>query len=174
MEASFTLTPFTESDHSAEPSFNDPFFSTDRYMKFVERLFQVSEQQQVVLKDLTQTIGLWRGYHEPSVTVKAYGSHEAIDRTGKVILEEFNQDAVRVVSFTSAGQHSRYMFKADISKPHDVIRQLVDLGIMSGHLTKNEIRLDEIVGLPEAQVLALMNLYGPAHIIPCQVRRITR
>jgi hypothetical protein len=174
MEASFTLTPFTESDHSAEPSFNDPFFSTDRYKLFVERLFQLSEQHQVELKDLTQTIGLWRGDHEPSVTVNAYGSFEAITRVGQVILEEFNQDAVRVVTFTSTGQHVRYMFNTGNHEPSTVISQLVELGVMSGHLTQNEIRLDEIVELPENQVAALMKLYGPVRIIPCQVRRIIR
>jgi hypothetical protein len=172
VKASYNLTPFTESDHSSAPSFDDPFFSTMRYTRFLERMFDVSAEHHVILTNLTRTIGLWEGGHEPSIAVNAEGSLKDIEKVGSLMLSEFDQNAVRVLTFFPEAEHSRYVFQNRHQNPSTVIQKLVEAGVCGGHLTQEEIRLDETQKLDNSMLETLMSMFGQVSSMPCRIHRI--
>jgi len=174
MKAYYSLTPFTDTDVSVKPSFDDPFYSSSKYNTFVDTYNKLVSSNNIQSNALHKTIGIWEGSHEPSVTTKISGNRKDIEKVAAALRELFNQDAVRVVYKPGNETHLRYRFSAANKDPMFVIQELVEAGVPGAQLSTTHIIVDSFTPLRESTLTKLNTLYGEPKVSRCEVVRITR
>lgn len=168
----YNVTPFVSASRTIQPSFSDPFYTTERYQRFIRFLSEEAASHNVTLKKITKTIGLWQGSHEPSVSVKVEGRRGDIEFVAALLLGAFSQKSVSIVYQPGSSEHLTYRFSLPVDEPVDILRSLVASGVAGAHLTPKEVRLNESTVLDRKVLETLVRLYGDIHVSPCEVVRI--
>jgi hypothetical protein len=175
VNASYSFTPFThKEDTSVLPAFDDPFYQTAKYESFLLTVSRILHDNQVQRSAFIRTVGMWKGQHEPSVSVEVYGNKRDIEIAGRIIQEHFNQDAVRITYENGVHTHQQYVFRQPVYMPSVVIERLVSVGISGAQLTPSSIRIDIPGELDEDTVQKLSEWFGKPNQIPCEIVRIKR